>query len=187
MGGACCTPEVETERAEIAKHQDVESLLLDMQRYKTSNAGSTDMKLLKRSKATRTKIAAFKERMSKRPEHLRSLTPARSIDIGNDTVDGEPPRPLGISPTAVYGHTNFDRSSADRFMKFREKADHEMKRRSANPGDPEDDARKKGKGKKVKKGRRDDEDKKKTKKKSKEEPEVEEPKKKKKKKKKQKK
>lgn len=182
MGGACCTPEVEKDRAEIAKHQDVESLLLDMQRYKTSNAGSTDMKLLKRSKATRTKIAAFKERMSKRPEHLRSLTPAFSetIDSGNDTVDGEPPRPPGVSPTAVYGHTKFDRSSADRFMKFKEKADHEMKRRSANP---EDDAPKKGKGKKVKKGRRDDEDKKKTKKKSKEVPEVEEPKKKKKKKK----
>merc|ERR1719229_81019 len=161
------------------------------QRYKTSNAGSSDMKALKRSKDTRTKIAAFKERMSKRPEHLRSLTPA-TIDIGNDTVDGEPPRPPGISPPAVYGHTKFDRSSADRFMKFKEKADNEMRRRSANSGtagallDPEDDAPKKGKGKKVKKGRREDEDKKKQKKKSKSvepEPEVEEPKKKKKKKK----
>merc|ERR1711879_121174 len=114
------------------------------------------IRTVNRYNETKSKIEKYKEKV--RRGHTRSLTPAITID--------PPASPHSIhsvdlnDKTTVYGHESFDRSSSNRFQRFKETAGKEIKRRSRQPaeaGAKEEEAEAgevPKKGKKVKKGRR---------------------------------
>jgi len=89
MGANCCS-EAETKQEKLAyqQHQDVHSLLRDMQQYKDSTEGYHDVKKMRKSlhqrNETRTKIERFQERMSLRPDHLHPIAILRENEGSED-------------------------------------------------------------------------------------------------------
>lgn len=89
MGANCCSEaETNSERLAYQQHQDVNSLLREMQRYKDSTEGYHDVKKMRKSlqrrNETKTKIERFQQRMSLRPDHLHPIAILRENEgLGN--------------------------------------------------------------------------------------------------------